>query len=53
MQTRAFRMNLNPGQADEYRNLAKAIDGNEMFVIPKLLNTDELEAILIKYGVDQ
>jgi nitrogenase iron protein NifH len=41
------------GQADEYRNLAKAIDGNEMFVIPKLLNTDELEAILIKYGVDQ
>jgi nitrogenase iron protein NifH len=41
------------GQADEYRSLACAIDKNEMFVIPKLLNTDELEAILIKYGVDQ
>jgi nitrogenase iron protein NifH len=41
------------GQADEYRNLAKAIDGNEMFVIPKVINTDELEEICIKYGVDQ
>jgi nitrogenase iron protein NifH len=40
-------------QADEYRNLAKAIDGNDMFVIPKPLAMDELEAILIKYGVDQ
>jgi nitrogenase iron protein NifH len=41
------------GQADEYRNLAKAIDGNEMFVIPKPITTEELESILIKYGVDQ
>jgi nitrogenase iron protein NifH len=41
------------GQADEYRNLAKAIDGNEMFVIPKPLDMEELEGILIKYGVDQ
>jgi len=40
-------------QADEYRSLAKAIDGNDMFVIPKPLTTDELEGILIKYGVDQ
>jgi nitrogenase iron protein NifH len=40
-------------QADEYRNLAKAIDGNEMFVIPKPLPMEELEGILIKYGVDQ
>jgi len=40
-------------QADEYRSLAKAIDKNEMFVIPKPLTTDELEGILIKYGVDQ
>ncbi len=40
-------------QADEYRDLAKAIDGNDMFVIPKPITTDELEAILIKYGVDQ
>lgn len=41
------------GQADEYRSLAKAIDGNDMFVIPKPLTTDELEAIIIKYGIDQ
>jgi nitrogenase iron protein NifH len=40
-------------QADEYRSLAKAIDGNDTFVIPKPLTTDELEGILIKYGVDQ
>jgi nitrogenase iron protein NifH len=40
-------------QADEYRTLAKAIDGNQMFVIPKPLSTDELEALLIKYGVGQ
>jgi len=40
-------------QADEYRNLAKAIDGNDMFVIPKPLAMEELEGILIKYGVDQ
>ena len=41
------------GQADEYRQLAAAIDGNEMFVIPKPLQMEELESILIKYGVDQ
>jgi nitrogenase iron protein NifH len=40
-------------QADEYRQLAKAIDGNRMFVIPKPLSTDELEGLLIKYGVGQ
>jgi nitrogenase iron protein NifH len=40
-------------QADEYRKLAQAIDGNDTFVIPKPISTDELEGILIKYGVDQ
>jgi len=40
------------GQADEYRKLAKAIDGNSMFVIPKPLETEELEALLIKYGMN-
>ncbi len=38
-------------QADEYRKLAKAIDENKLFVIPKPLTTDELEGLLIKYGV--
>lgn len=40
-------------QADEYRALAKAIDQNDMFVIPKPLPMEELESILVKYGVDQ
>ena len=38
-------------QADEYRDLAKAIDGNDMFVIPKPLSTDELEKTLMDYGL--
>ena len=41
------------GQADEYRQLAKAIDQNQMFVIPKPIPMDELEALLIKFGRDQ
>ncbi|MEN6331959.1 MAG: nitrogenase iron protein [Smithella sp.] len=48
-------IDFEPGavQADEYRSLARAIDKNEMFVIPKPLAMEELEEILIKYGVDQ
>ncbi len=38
-------------QADEYRMLAKKIDENKMFVIPTPLEMDELEALLIEYGV--
>jgi nitrogenase iron protein NifH len=41
------------GQADEYRQLAKAIDENQMFVIPKPIEIDELEALLIEFGMDQ
>jgi nitrogenase iron protein NifH len=41
------------GQADEYRHLAKAIDENQMFVIPKPIEIDELEALLIEFGMDQ
>ena len=37
-------------QAQHYRNLARAIDGNTMFVIPKPMHTDELEKLLIEYG---
>ncbi|ANT65533.1 MULTISPECIES: nitrogenase iron protein [Prosthecochloris] len=39
------------GQADEYRTLAKKIDENEMFVIPKPLEIDELEKLLIDFGI--
>jgi nitrogenase subunit NifH len=37
-------------QADEYRTLAKNIDGNDMFVIPKPMEQDRLEEILMEYG---
>jgi nitrogenase iron protein NifH len=38
-------------QADEYRALAKAIDENNTFVIPKPLAIDELEQLLLDYGL--
>ncbi len=38
------------GQANEYRALAKAIDGNKMFVIPKPMTQDRLEEIMMQYG---
>ena len=38
-------------QADEYRALAKKIDENKMFVIPKPLEIEELEAFLIEFGI--
>ena len=37
-------------QADEYRTLAKAIDENEMFVIPTPMSQDRLEEILMDHG---
>ena len=44
---------FNPecGQADHYRSLAKAVDGNDNFVIPKPMHTDTLESLLIEYGI--
>jgi nitrogenase iron protein NifH len=38
-------------QADEYRTLARKIEANEMQVIPKPLSTDDLEKLLIEYGL--
>lgn len=38
-------------QADHYRNLAKAIDENEMFVVPKPLPIEKLEKLLMEYGL--
>ncbi|MBU0480306.1 MAG: nitrogenase iron protein [Proteobacteria bacterium] len=38
-------------QADSYRGLARAIDENEMFVIPTPLEIEELEALLMAYGL--
>ncbi len=46
-------IDYDPGhpQADEYRTLAKKIDGNDMKVIPTPLKIDELEKLLIDYGI--
>jgi nitrogenase iron protein NifH len=38
-------------QADEYRQLARKIDGNDMFVIPKPLKQERLEQILMEHGI--
>jgi nitrogenase iron protein NifH len=38
-------------QADEYRALAKAIDENEMFIVPKPLAIEDLEKLLIEFGI--
>jgi nitrogenase iron protein NifH len=38
------------GQADEYRNLAKAIDNNKMFVVPKPMTQERLEELMMQHG---
>ncbi|MBP1928295.1 nitrogenase iron protein NifH [Methanolinea mesophila] len=38
------------GQANEYRNLAQAIDHNKMFVIPKPMTQDRLEELMMQHG---
>lgn len=38
-------------QADEYRKLARAIDGNDMFVIPKPMTQDRLEQLMMEHGI--
>ncbi|MBN2656129.1 MAG: nitrogenase iron protein [Spirochaetales bacterium] len=39
------------GQADEYRTLARKIDENKMFVIPTPLEIEDLEQLLIDFGI--
>jgi len=38
-------------QADEYRELAKKIEENKLFVIPKPMKQERLEEILMEYGL--
>lgn len=38
-------------QAQHYRNLAKAIDENTNQVVPKPMTNDELEKLLVKFGL--
>ena len=40
----------NP-QADEYRQLANKIVNNKNFVIPTPITMDELEALLMEFGI--
>lgn len=37
-------------QADAYRGLAKAISENDMFVVPKPMEQDRLEELMMKHG---
>lgn len=41
----------NVPQADEYRELARKLDGNDMFVVPKPMSIERLEAILMEHGI--
>jgi nitrogenase iron protein NifH len=38
-------------QANEYRTLARNIDDNDLFVVPTPLEIDELEGLLLEFGV--
>ncbi|MFP4392854.1 MAG: nitrogenase iron protein [Desulfohalobiaceae bacterium] len=38
-------------QADHYRNLAQAIDDNQDFAIPTPLEIEDLEQLLLEYGI--
>lgn len=38
------------GQAQEYRNLAQAIDQNKLFVQPKPMTQDRLEELMMQFG---
>jgi nitrogenase iron protein NifH len=43
--------NADCGQADEYRNLASAINDNKNFVVPTPIEIPELEGLLMEYGL--
>ena len=43
--------NPQANQADEYRELARKIEENTSFVIPKPLTQERLEEILVEYGL--
>lgn len=38
-------------QAQEYRNLAAAVDGNQLFVVPTPMHQDRLEELLMEHGL--
>ncbi|MFH1035518.1 MAG: nitrogenase iron protein [Pseudomonadota bacterium] len=38
-------------QAQEYRNLARAIDANDRFVVPNPITQQQLESLLMEFGI--
>lgn len=46
-----IEFNPKERQAEEYRELARKIEENKMFVIPKPMTQERLEEILIEYGL--
>lgn len=43
--------NPDSSQADVYRSLAKKVDGNDMFVVPKPLPIEGLESMMMEFGI--
>lgn len=43
--------NVQAPQAEEYRKLARAIDANTNFVVPKPLKMEQLEQLLMDFGI--
>ena len=41
----------NHPQADEYRSLANKIEKNEMFIVPTPISMEELEELLVDFGI--
>lgn len=46
-----IQYNPDHAQADEYRALAKKIENNKMMTIPTPISMEELEALLMEYGI--
>ncbi len=46
-----IQYNSEHAQADEYRQLAQKIAENEMFVVPTPITQDELEELLMEFGI--
>ena len=51
VRTRDIEYDSVHSQADEYRTLAKKIENNQMFIVPKPLEIDQLEKMLIEHGL--
>lgn len=45
-----IEQNPDCAQADEYRNLARAIDENQKYSVPTPISNEELEQLLMKYN---